>query len=102
MANFNKMLKQMQQLQQELMKKQDEVKTLEVTGESAGGLVKVTANCAMEIKRIDIDDEIWKENDKDMLADLVAAAVNTALSSAQEKMNDELSGLTGGMNIPGM
>ncbi|MCD6579710.1 YbaB/EbfC family nucleoid-associated protein [bacterium] len=99
MANFKKMLGQMQKLQQEFVKKQEELKEVDITGEAAGGLVKVVMNCGMEMKSIHIDEEIWKENDREMLADLITVAVNTAIKSAQEKMNSELSGLTGGMGM---
>ena len=102
MANFNKILKQMQKLQQDLAVKQEEVKKEEVTGESAGGMVKVTMTCGFEIRSIDIESEIWEENDKEMILDLIAAAFNNATSKAQEKINEGLSGLTGGLNIPGL
>ncbi len=104
MANFKKMMGQMQKLQQDFMKKQEELKGIEVTGEAAGGMVKVTMTCGMEMKTIELNEEIWKENDKEMVADLIVVAVNSAIKVAQEKMNSELSGLTGGlgMNLPNM
>ncbi len=104
MANFKKMLGQMQKLQQEFMKKQEELKGVEITGESAGGMVKVVMTCGLEMKSITIDEEIWKENDKEMITDLITVAVNNAIKTAQEKMNSELSGLTGGlgMDLPNM
>ncbi len=92
-------MKDAMKLQTEMLKKQEEIKKVEVGGEAAGGMVKVTMTCGFEVKLITIGEEIWKENDKDMLADLIAAAFNNALRKAQDVMAEEMSKLTGGLGI---
>jgi len=97
-------MKQAQKMQEEMQKVQDTLENIKVEATSGGGMVKVEANCKLKILSITIEDEIY-EDDKEMLEDLVIAAVNQAISNAQEKANEEMSkitgGLMGGMNLPG-
>ncbi len=101
MMDMNSLMKQAAKLQQEMLKKQEELAQKEVTAEVGGGMVKVTANGRQEIIKIEIDDEVLKE-DKDMIEELVLSAVNEALRLSKEMMEKELAKLTGGINIPGL
>jgi DNA-binding YbaB/EbfC family protein len=102
---FNKgqmagMMKQVQQMQENLKKAQEELATMEVTGESGAGLVKVTMTCKHEVKRVTIDPSLLAD-DKDMLEDLVAAAFNAAARKAEETSAEKMGKLTPpGMKLP--
>jgi nucleoid-associated protein EbfC len=103
---FNKgqlagLMKQAQAMQDNLKKAQDELAFIEVTGESASGLVKVTMTCKHEVKRVQIDPQLLAE-DKDMLEDLVAAGFNAALRRAEQVSEEKMGKLTAGMPaLPG-
>ncbi|MBT8131110.1 MAG: YbaB/EbfC family nucleoid-associated protein [Gammaproteobacteria bacterium] len=101
MKQISKLMKQAQQMQENMQKMQEELGQQEVNGESGGGMVKVTMNCRHEVKSIKIDDQVISD-DKDMLEDLVAAALNDAVRKVDETTKEKFSGLTGGMNIPGL
>lgn len=101
------MLKQIQKMQADMAKVQSELENKTVTEESGGGMVKVTANGKKELVSINIDDEVLKSGDKEMIEDLVVAAVNKALASAGKMAEEEMAGITKGMlppgfNIPGL
>jgi DNA-binding YbaB/EbfC family protein len=96
------MMKQIQQMQAEMEKVQNELGNKTVTEESGGGIVKATANGKKEIISIEIDDEIINGGDKEMLEDLVVAAVNKALESAGKMAEEEMSNVTKGMIPPGL
>ncbi len=102
MKNMNKMMKQAQQLQTKMAKLQEEMgdKTVEAT--AGGGMVKVVANGKQQVVSIQVEKEVVDPEDVDMLQDLIVAAVNEALSRSQAMVNEEMSKLTGGMNIPGL
>ncbi len=100
--NMNDMLKQVQKMQADMAKVQAELEKKTVTEESGGGMVKATANGKKEIVSLVIDEEIAKSGDKEMLEDLVVAAVNKALNSAGKMAEDELGAVTKGMMPPGM
>jgi nucleoid-associated protein EbfC len=102
MKNMNKLMKQAQQLQTRMAQLQEELggKTTEAT--AGGGMVKVVANGKQQILSIQIEKEVVDPEDVDMLQDLIVAAVNEALSRSQAMVNEEMSKITGGMNIPGM
>ena len=96
------LMKQAQAMQDNLKKAQDELAFVEVTGESGSGLVKVTMTCKHEVKRIAIDASLLAE-DKDMLEDLVAAAINDAVRRAEATTQEKMGKLSAGMpQIPGM
>ena len=101
-GNLGGMMKQAQALQDQLAKLKDEVATKTVTASAGGGMVEATVNGAQEIISIRIDPEVMKDQDVDMLQDLVISATNEALRKSRELMADELKGLTGGMQIPGL
>ena len=94
------MMKQMQEMQENMKKAEEELGNMEVEGESGGGLVKVTLTGHNECKNIAIDDSLLSD-DKDMLEDLVAAAFNDALHKVEAEKKDKMSSVTGGLNIPG-
>lgn len=102
MKNMGKLMKQAQQLQSKMTKLQEEMaeKTIEAT--AGGGMVKVVANGKQQVVSIRIEKEVVDPDDVEMLQDLILAAVNDALARAQEMVSQEMSKLTGGMNIPGM
>jgi nucleoid-associated protein EbfC len=95
------MLKQIQKMQQDMEKVQSELANKLVTEESGGGMVKATVNGKKELISVSIDNEIVSSGDKEMLEDLVVAAVNKALSSAGRLAEDELGSVTKGMIPPG-
>lgn len=93
------LMKQAQKMQADLQKAQEQLAREETTGESGGGLVKVTMNGKHEVRRIEIDDSLMGD-DKDMLEDLVAAAVNDVVHRIAEKTQESMSGLTSGLGLP--
>ena len=97
-GNIGQLMQQAQKMQENLKKAQEEMAGLEVTGESGGGLVKVVMNGRHEVRRVTIDPDIG--NDREMIEDLVAAAVNDAVNRVQEMMQEKMSGLTGGIPMP--
>ncbi|MCG9968732.1 YbaB/EbfC family nucleoid-associated protein [Pelotomaculum terephthalicicum JT] len=101
-GNMNKMMKQVQKMQQGMIKLQEELKSRTVESTAGGGMIKVIANGNNEILSIEINPEAVDPEDVEMLQDLVLAAVNDALKKAQEMVSQEMSKLTGGMNIPGL
>ena len=106
--NMNQMLRQVQQMQADMAKAQEELAAEVVEASAGGGMVTVKVSGALEVKEIRIDPEAIDPDDADMLQDLVLAAVNEALRSAQElaasKMNQAAGGMggLGGLGLPGM
>jgi nucleoid-associated protein EbfC len=96
------MLRQAQKLQSEMQKMQEEAKQKTVEASSGGGMVTVVASGAGEIISIKIEKDVVNPEDVDMLQDLILAACNEALRRAQQMVNDEMSKLTMGLNIPGL
>lgn len=90
-------------MQENMQKAQEELANIEVTGESGGGLVKLVMNCRHDVKSVTIDPELMGDvEDKEVLEDLVAAAMNDAVRKVEKTSQDKMAGLTGGLNIPGM
>ncbi|OOZ41892.1 YbaB/EbfC family nucleoid-associated protein [Solemya elarraichensis gill symbiont] len=98
-GGIGNIMKQAQKMQEELQKAQEKLAEEEVTGESGGGLVKVTMNGKHEVRKVDIDDSLLGD-DKEMLEDLVASACNDAAHRVAEKSEQSMSGLTSGLNLP--
>ncbi|MCL4169980.1 UNVERIFIED_CONTAM: hypothetical protein GTU68_052254 [Idotea baltica] len=92
-------MKQAQAMQDKMAKMQEELAKMEVVGESGAGLVKVTMLGSHSVKRVDIDESLM-EDDKEMLEDLIAAAINDAVRRVEETNKQEMSKVTGGMGMP--
>ena len=97
-GNMNNMMKQVQKMQREMAKLQEEIEGRSVEASAGGGAVTVVANGKKEIT---IKPEVIDPDDPEMLQDLITAAVNEAIRQADEMINREMSKLTGGLNIPG-
>src|SRR5512132_1963315 len=93
------LMKQAQAMQENLKKAQDELATIEVEGQAGAGLVKVTMTCRHDVKRVAIDPSLLGE-DRDMLEDLVAAAINDAVRRVESTTQEKMAGLTNGMPMP--
>ena len=96
------LMRQAQKMQEEMMKAQEEAKKRTVEATAGGGMVTVVASGAGEIISIKIEKDVVNPEDVEMLQDLILAASNEALRRAQELVSDEMSKLTGGLQIPGM
>jgi len=92
-------MKQAQQMQENMQKAQEEIAKLEVTGESGAGLVKITMTGRHDVKNVSIDPTLVGD-DKDMLEDLIAAAVNDANRRVESMIQEKMSGLTARMELP--
>ncbi|GHA67494.1 nucleoid-associated protein [Formosimonas limnophila] len=93
------LMKQAQKMQDDMKKAQDELANIEVEGQAGAGLVKVTMTCKHDVKRVVIDPSLLAD-DKDMLEDLVAAAMNDAVRRVESTTAEKMGGLTAGMNMP--
>ncbi|MBD1584236.1 YbaB/EbfC family nucleoid-associated protein [Pseudoalteromonas sp. S16_S37] len=98
-GGMGNMMKQAQQMQERMQKAQEDIKNLEVTGESGAGLVKVTMLGSHNVRRVEIDESLM-EDDKDMIEDLLAAAVNDAVRRVAEESEKKMAAITGGMQLP--
>lgn len=99
------MMKQVQQMQADMLKAQEELKDEIVDASAGGGMIKVTMSGDLELKSVEIDPGAVDPSDVEMLQDMVMAAVNEVLRAAQERANSKLGGVTGGMGglgLPGM
>ena len=97
--NMQQLLKQAQQMQEKLQK---QMETTVVDATAGGGMVSVKMNGQKQLLSIQIDPEVFSGGDKDMLQDLIVAAVNEGIRKVDEAMAGQLGGLTGGMKIPGL
>ena len=99
--DMNAMLKQVQQMQADMMEAQEKLKDEIVEASAGGGTVKVKMSGDLELKEVTIDPEALDPDDADVLADMVMAAVNEALRAAQERANEKMGGIAGGLGGPG-
>ena len=100
--NMGQMMKQMQKMQGEMLKAQEELKGEVVEASAGGGMVKVKIGGDLEIKEIVIDPGAIDPDDLEMLQDMVLAAINEAIRSAQELANSKMGGLAGGLGDLGL
>jgi len=98
-GGLGNLMKQAQKMQEDLQKAQAELAKAEVGGQSGGGLVKITINGRHEVRRVEIDESLMGD-DKEMLEDLVAAAMNDAVHKLEEHTKEQMSGVTSGINLP--
>jgi len=98
-GGLGNLMKQAQKMQENMQKAQEELGQLEITGQSGGGLVSVVMNGRHEVRRVDIDDSLF-DDDRDMISDLVAAAMNDAVRKVQETSQERMSQMTAGMGLP--
>jgi len=92
------LMKQAQKMQEDMQKAQAEIADMQVNGESGGGMVKVVMTGRHDLKKVSIDDAVM--DDKEMLEDLIAAAVNDATRKVEQQSQDKMSGMTAGLNLP--
>ena len=101
-GNMGGMMKQLQKMQAKMEEIQNDLEQTQVEGSAGGGMVKVIVNGKQDLQEIKIDPEVVDPKDVEMLQDLIVAAVNQARQKAQELQAEQMSALTGGINIPGM
>ena len=94
------LMKQAQKMQEDMQKAQQEVANMEVEGQAGGGMVKVVMNGRHEIRRVELDDSLMGD-DKEMVEDLLAAAVNDAVRRVEQQTQEKMAGITAGLNLPG-
>ena len=98
-GGIGQLMKQAQQMQAEMKKAQEEMANLTVTGESGGGMVKITMTCKHEVRALEIDDALVGD-DKEMLEDLIVAAFNDAVRKVETTVQEKFSGMASGLNLP--
>ena len=97
-GGLGNLMKQAQMMQENMKKAQEQLALTEVEGQSGAGMVKVVMTCSHDVRRVSIDPEVM--DDREMLEDLVAAAVNDAVRRGEEISKEKMSGFTAGMNLP--
>ena len=97
--DMNNLLQQAQAMQEKMKKMQDDISKAEVTGESGAGMVKVTMNGRHDVRKVEIDPSLMSE-DKEMLEDLLAAAVNDAVRRVEREQQQKMAGMTAGLPLP--
>jgi DNA-binding YbaB/EbfC family protein len=100
MPNFDEIMKMAQEAQAKLMQANQDLDKIEVEGAAGGGLVKVRATARGQILSLDIDESLLAPSEKQMVEDLVAAAINDARTKADEKARGAMEGVTGGLQLP--
>ena len=98
-GGIGQLMKQAQRMQEDMKKAQEEMAQLTVTGESGGGMVKLTMTCKYQVQSLSIDDAVASD-DKDMLEDLIVAAFNDATRRVEQTIAEKFSGMAAGLNLP--
>lgn len=93
------LMKQAQEMQENMKRMQEQLATIEVEGQSGAGMVKVVMTCRHDVKRVTLDDSLLKD-DKDMLEDLIAAAFNDAVRRVEAMVQEKMGGMTAGLGLP--
>jgi hypothetical protein len=99
-GGLGNIMKQAQAMQENMRKAQEELAKIEVTGSAGGGMVTVVMTCRHDVRRVTIDPTLLQD-DKEVLEDLVAAAMNDAVRKAEQATQEKMAGLTAGLNLPG-
>ncbi|QUH29203.1 YbaB/EbfC family nucleoid-associated protein [Vallitalea guaymasensis] len=100
--NMNNLMKQAQKMQKKMQEMQEDLDNQVFEASAGGGAVKVTVTGKKEVTKVSINPEVVDEDDVEMLEDLILAAVNEAMRTADEKVNQQMSKVTGGLNMPGI
>ena len=100
-GGLGNLMKQAQAMQENMRRAQEELAKIEVIGTAGGGMVSVTMTCRHDVRRVQIDPSLMQD-DREVLEDLIAAAVNDAVRKAEQASQEKLAGLTSGLNIPGL
>tara|TARA_B100000949_G_scaffold24556_1_gene18752 strand:- start:1128 stop:1451 length:324 start_codon:yes stop_codon:yes gene_type:complete len=100
MNNFNDIMEKAQKMQKKMQEIQESLASLEVEGTAGGGMVKIVMNCKNEVKKIELDPSIIKQEEKQMMEDLIVAALNDAKTKAEEKSKEEMAKLSGDLGLP--
>jgi DNA-binding YbaB/EbfC family protein len=100
-GNMNQLMQQAQRMQEAMQKAQQALASIEVSGAAGGGLVTITMSCNHQVRRVAIDPSLVGD-DRDMLEDLVAAAMNDALRKVEQATQEHMGGALGGFKLPGM
>lgn len=98
-GGLGNLMKQAQKLQQDMQRAQEEIANMEITGEAGGGMVTVIMTGRHELRRVSIDPELFKD-DREMVEDLVAAAVNDAVRKLERQSQEKMSSMTAGLPLP--
>ena len=101
-ANQQRMMRQMQKMQANMAKLQDDLADMTVETTSGGGAVRCVMSCKLEVRELEVDPELLDPEEVEMLTDLLIAAFNEACRLAQEKASDEMAKITGNIKIPGL
>lgn len=99
-GGLGNMMKQAQKMQEDMQKAQEEIANMEVEGQAGGGMVKITMTGRHEVRRVSLDESLM-EDDKEMIEDLLAAAVNDAVRRIETETQAKMSSVTAGLNLPG-
>ena len=100
-SGFGNTMKQAQQMQEKLKSAQEELASIEVEGRSGGGMVTVVMTCRHDVRSVSID-PVLIGDEKEVIEDLIAAAINDAVQKVEKTTQDKMGGLAGGLNIPGL
>jgi len=100
-GGLGNIMKQAQLMQENLRKAQEQLAAIDVVGSAGGGLVSITMTCRHDVKRVQIDPSLMKE-DQEVLEDLIAAAMNDAVRKAEKTSQEKMAGLTAGLGLPGL
>jgi len=98
-GGIGQLMKQAQEMQANMQKAQEEMAAITVTGESGAGMVRITMSCRHEVKSVEIDDSLVGD-DKDMLEDLIVAALNDTIRKVEKTTQEKFSGMASGLNLP--
>ena len=98
-GGIGQLMKQAQEMQANLKKAQEEMASITVTGESGAGMVRITMTCQHQVRGVEIDDTLFGE-DKEMLEDLVTAALNDAIRKVEQTVQEKFAGMTSGLGLP--
>ena len=97
------MMKQVKQMQEQMQKAQEQLAEEEVTGQAGGGMVSVTMTCKYSVRQVKVDPSLLQDNDNEMLEDLIAAAMNDALTKVENRSQELMGDMAGGLgDIPGL